>query len=252
MPRYYIPQTDVSRLSFLAKTVATANAAIASGTTQRIPAELLAEVTAHHDAYAAAHNAVQIALSQRVGETAEAKAAADRLYMYISHMWTTVYNRYLREEQSPTILGYYRLQNEGSRPSITRRQEILMMAAELISGDAQAVADGYAPISQPTALELQGVLAAASTETDDSPTADARYDEAQAAVAVLRPEADRLIKEVRDYVLFSARTMDASSQRRILRNFGAVYYYSSSETIDEGDDTAVVTEEGAGEEEGGV
>jgi hypothetical protein len=68
MPRYYIPQTDVSRLSFLAKMVSTANAVITSGTTQRIPAELLAEVTAHHDAYSAAHNAMQIALSQRVRE----------------------------------------------------------------------------------------------------------------------------------------------------------------------------------------
>ncbi|MCP4427309.1 MAG: hypothetical protein GY803_22705, partial [Chloroflexi bacterium] len=177
-----------------------------------------------------------IALAQRVGETAEAKAAVDKLYMFISHMWTAVHHRYLREGQSPAILGYYRLGNDGSRPQIIKRQDILLMADALISGDAQAVLAGYAPISQPTALELQAVRDAARAETGDSPSADAVYDEAQTAVAALRPEANRLIKESRDYILFSTRTMDAPSQRRVLRNYGARYYYDLGEKVDEGDE----------------
>lgn len=235
MPRYKSPDSDSTRLSFMDKTITTANAALTDGTTQHIPADLLAAVTAHYTAYRDAHDAMNIALGQRVGETAEANAALDKLSMYISHMWTAVSHRQLREEQSPAILGYYRLGSDGTRPPIIKQQEILLMADALISGDAAAVAAGYAPIAQPTAAELQAVRNAARTETGDAPSADARYDEAQTAVSALRPEADRLIKEVRDHILFSTRNMDASSQRRILRNHGARFYYDTGEKVDDGD-----------------
>ncbi|MCP4426894.1 MAG: hypothetical protein GY803_20590, partial [Chloroflexi bacterium] len=105
MPRYKAPDSDNTRLSFLDQTIIAANAAITNGTTQHISAELLMEITAHHALYRDAHNRMQIALAQRVGETAEAKAAVDKLYMFISHMWTAVHHRYLREGQSPAILG---------------------------------------------------------------------------------------------------------------------------------------------------
>ncbi len=177
---------------------------------------------------------MKIALGQRVGETAESTAAIKKLSMYISHMLSVAYQRYLREGQSPAILAYYRLGSDGSRPPLVKQQEILLVADALISGDAKAVLDGYAPISQPTALELAAVRDAARAETDDSPSADALYDEAQTAVAALRPEADRLIKEARDYILFSARNMDAPGQRRVLRNHGARYYYDVGEPIDDG------------------
>jgi len=245
MPKYRVPDSDSTRLDFMDKTISTANKAAADGKTERIPADLLAAVTAHYALYSNAHEAMQIALGQRVGETAEAAAIIDKLRMYISHMWTAVYHRYLREGQSPSVLAYYRLGSDGTRPPITKQQEVLRMADALISGDAKAVDDGFAPIAQPTAAELQAVRDTARSETSDAPSADSVYDEAQATVASLRPEADRLIKEVRDYVTFSARNMDAPSQRRILRNYGAQYYYTPTEKIDEGDETAVVEEEAA-------
>lgn len=241
MPRYKAPNTDAARLSFLDKAVETATTTQLAGTSQ-IDAPLLAELTAHLALFRAANRTVQNALSDRTGETAEVTAAMSKLTMHISHMWTAVYHRYLREEQSVRILGYYRLGSDGNRPSITKRRDALLMADELIGGDAKAITEGFAPIAQPTVAELTAVRDRARTEVKDAPLADAAYDRAQAAVAALRPEADRLIKEARDMILYAARNMDAASQRRVLRNHGAQYYYLPSEKIDEGDETAVVEE----------
>ena len=94
----------------------------------------------------------------------------------------------------------------------------------------------------PSAAEVAAVLATAVAESNDVPIADAAYDEAQTAVDALRPQADALIKAVRAAILYSTYEMDAPSQRRVLRNYGAVYRYLAGEVVDVGDETAVVGE----------
>ncbi len=54
----------------------------------------------------------------------------------------------------------------------------------------------------------------------------------QAVASYLRDRADELIAEIRDVVLFSTRKMDAPSQRRVLRTYGATFRYLSGETPD--------------------
>ena len=113
-------------------------------------------------------------------------------------------------------------------------------ATLVVEGDAKAVADGYPPVTSPSAAEVQAVLATAIAESNDVPLADAAYDEAQAAVDALRGKADSLIKAVRAAIIYSTYEMDPPSQRRVLRHYGSVYRYLSGETVDEGDTTAVV------------
>lgn len=239
MPTYQVPRSDVDRLAFMNRAMKTANAIPVDGT-QRLPAQLLTDLTAHYAAYRAAYDAVEAALSQRKTETAESAAAMARLEMFISHLWTAVYNRAQRENQPVGVLGYYKLNNDGSRPTPTRREEWLEMALSVINGDAMAVADGYPAAVNPSAAEVQAVYDTAVAETDDVPAADAAYGEAQAAVAALRPQADKLIKATRAAILYSTYDMEPAAQRRILRNYGSVYRYLPDEPVDEGDDTAVV------------
>ena len=238
MPKYVAPNTDASRLTFMSKAVETAETAKLGGTV-RIPDAIFAELTAHYATFKTAVNAAQSALEDRKEETAESAAAMAKLKLYISHMWTAVHHRALREGQSARIFGYYHLNSDGTQPVLTNRRERLLMAEALLAGDANAVAAGYAPIGFPSAAELQVVYDAAMAQVKDVPQADAAYDEAQTAVSALRPEADRLIKEVRDAIVYSTRNMDAPSQRRVLRNHGARYYYLPDENVDAGDETAV-------------
>jgi hypothetical protein len=51
-----------------------------------VDATLLADITAHYNAYHAAYTAVESALSKRVGETAESVAALETLKLFIRHM----------------------------------------------------------------------------------------------------------------------------------------------------------------------
>jgi hypothetical protein len=137
------------------------------------------------------------------------------------------------------MYDYYRMNNNGTHPVMNNRRERLLMAEAVIAGEAEAVAAGYAPIAAPTILELQAVYDDAMAQAGDLPLADKAYDEAQAAIATLRPDADRLIKAARAAILYATYEMDQSSQRRVLRNYGARYYYDSGETVDDGDDTPV-------------
>ena len=240
MPRYIAPNTDASRLAFMAKAVQTAtNDAAVVGSKTSLPDVLLADLTAHYNAFKAADSAVKTALGDRKVETAESAAAMAKLNMYTSHLWTAVAHRALREGHPPRIFGYYGLNSDGTQPTLTTRREQLLMAERVIDGDAKAVKAGYAPIVAPSVAELQVVYDEAMAQVGDLPQADRAYDQAQAAVAALRPEADRLIKAVRAAILYGTYEMDVSSQRRVLRNYGARYYYEPNETVDEGDDTAV-------------
>ena len=242
MPQHVPPNSDISRLTFMSRALKTAEATALEGGTERIPAALMAELTIHYAAYHAAYEAAEVARSRRKITTAESAAAMSRLQMFVSHLWTSVYNRAQRENHPAGLLGYYKLNNNGNRPTLTRREEWLEIAALVVAGDAKAVADGYPPAANPSAAEVQTVLATAVAESNDVPLADAAYDEAQAAVDALRGKADSLIKAVRAAIIYSTYEMDPPNQRRVLRNYGSVYRYFSGETVDTGDETAVVGE----------
>ncbi len=238
--QYIAPNSDTTRLTFMEKAVQTAtdDAAIAGGTTV-LPAQLLTDLTAHYNAFDAADRLVKTTLGDRKAETAESAAAMAKVKMYTSHMRTAVYHRTLREEQPDRVLTYYGLNRGGVHPIHTARREQLRAAKALIAGDAEAVTAGYPPSVNPSAAELQVVYDAAIEQVGDVPQADRRYDEAQAAIAAMRPEADRLIRSARAAILYATHEMDAASQRRMLRNYGARYYYAPGEKVDDGDETAV-------------
>lgn len=230
MPTYRAPNSDASRLAFMGRAVKTATL-----DSSYVDEVLLQELTDHYAAYNTAYEKTQAKLSGRITETAESEAALEKLKMYVSHLWTTVYNRAQRLDLAAGVLRHYELATDGARPTPSGREEWLQLAGRIINGDAEAVAAGFSPIVEPTAVELQAVLSSAIAESDDVPIADNAYDMAQANLATFRPRADELIEEVRDVVMFGTRRMDAPSQRRILRNYGAQFRYLPDEPVDEGD-----------------
>lgn len=235
MPIYRAPDSDPKRLAFMKKAVQAAVLDQEMGNAYVDEAFML-DFKAHYTAYEAAYVAVQAALGDRVRETAESTAAFEKLRMYVAHAWTSVYHRALRLDLPAGIFAYYRLNADGSRPEMTQERSVWQsMAEQIIRGDAEAVAAGYAAMAEPTAVELQAALDASLAEAGDVLQADRKYDQAQAELATYRATADALIKELRDVVTFGTRKMDAPSQRRILRSYGAQYRYLPGEPVDEGD-----------------
>jgi hypothetical protein len=220
----------------MSKAIQTAALDSANGSAY-LDAALVQDLTDHYTAYNAAYEQTQSALGSRIGETAESSEALDKLKMYISHFWTSIYNRAQRLGLSAGVLNYYQLTSGGTRPTPSGRDEWLQLAEQVIGGDTQAAAAGFAPVAEPSAAELQAVLTSAVAEANDVVAADRAYAAAQASLAGFRPRADELIEEVRDVILFATRQMAASTQRRILRTYGARYRYLPGEPLDP-DETA--------------
>lgn len=241
MPQYKAPQSDADRRNFMEKALQTAVLDQANGNSY-LDTVLFDELTTFFATFDAAYKASTAALGTRVGESAESQAAMVILMMHVRHMWTAVYNRAQRQKLSIELLKYYKMGSDGSRPRPSSQLEWIGTGSDLIAGDAQAVAAGFAPIAEPSALELQAALDNAKVEAGDVVAADRAYDQAQEALAALRPRANELIKETRDVILFATRRQDTPSQRRILRSYGAQYTYLVGEPVDVGDETAVVDE----------
>lgn len=242
MPKYRAPDSDVTRVAFLKQTMETGREDMAAGR-KHITQELLDEVNQFYPQLDAAQRVLGAALGERVREVKEADALVPRLEMYLRHIWDSVTNRAERTGQGG-ILQYYRLPSDGARPLPTSRKEWMRLAELVIAGDADAVATGYPAVVDPPASELQGVLNTLQSATTEVGQADAAYDEAQEALALLRPPADALIAEVVEVISFATRRHEPSSQRRILRRYGASYRYLPGEAPDP-DDEATGTEEPA-------
>lgn len=235
MPTYRTPDSDTTRLAFMKKAITAANLDITRGSAY-VDAPFMDTFTAHYEAYNDAYVNVQSTLGARVRETAESNVAIDKLKMYISHTWFTIYHRFKRLDLPTGVLAYYQLNSDGSRPTIGKGREAWeSIAVQIIKGDADAVLAGYTAMAEPTAAELQAALDASIAEAGDVQSADRDYDDAQEALAAYRDTADDFIRELRDLIIFGTRKKDAASQRRILRSYGAKYRYEPGEPVDEGD-----------------
>lgn len=237
MPIYDVADSDIARLSFFRKALVTGPQDIANNI-HYLDAAFLAEVAAFYERYNAEYEALSAALGTRVREVAEGNAALEVLKKHVSHLMDTIHKRVDRLGLDSGVLLFYQMTQEGVRPHPTAQEDWVRLAQSLVHGDAAAVAAGYAPVVEPTAVELQTVLTIYVQKLADATAADRAYDVLQAKVAAQRPQADAYIQEIFDRVTFGTRQMDKPSQRRILRSYGARYRYLAKETRD-ADDPAI-------------
>jgi hypothetical protein len=224
----------MNRLAFL-KQAATTGAQDTAAGKSYISQETLDALNALAPGFEAAHNDVSARLSARSEEVRQSNEALDTLQTYVRDLWEVLRRRLIRLNQPAAVLQFYGLGLDGVNPTPTNQAQWLATAAEVVAGDAEAVAAGYPAMTNPSAAELQAVLTAAQQEADEVAPADRAHDEAQEAVADLRPQADELIQDVVDELRFNLRKRDAPSQRRIMRTYGASFSYLPGEPADQDD-----------------
>jgi len=237
MPYYEVPASDIYRLAFLQRAHATGLQDVADGA-GLVNQETLDAIAAFLPGFQAAMGAVSARLGARAKETQERLEAVERVKLYTRDLWEVVKRRVRRLDQPAAVLSFYRLPLDGTVPNPTTQEDWLALAAQVVGGDAEAVAAGYPAMANPSAAELQAVLDAALSEAADVAAADRAYDQAQAAVAALRPQADELLEEVMADLRYRLRKEDAPSQRRVMRTYGARFRYLPGEPLDP-DDTPV-------------
>jgi hypothetical protein len=217
------------------------NRAVQSATGDRearreyVPQEWIDEATAFLETYRPKVQAITRQIGARSKEISERDDAIARLSTYVRHGWRVLKMRVARLGEPESLLRTYGLTLGGGIPQSARPDEWLQYASQFIEGDADAVAQGYEPMVNPSAAEIQAELTAASAEVADVSDADAVLDDAQATAADDAPRADELISDLVDYLGFSLRKLDGPSPRRIMRRYGIKFNYRAGETRDPDD-----------------
>jgi hypothetical protein len=175
---------------------------------------------------------VSAAVGERSREVEEGEAAMAELKLVLDDLWEVLRRRVHRTDEPVGVLRFYGLDIEGQPPDLNTHEEWLELAEQVIEGDAQAVAAGYAAAVCPSAAELQAALDSARKELADVTPAERELDRAQKAVLSLRQQADDLIGDVIEELRFHSRKEDPVSQRHLLRTYGATYRYQPDEVRD--------------------
>ena len=169
---------------------------------------------------------------KRSKEAREGASALSVLETYIRDVWVVQKRRILRENLPPEIMAYYGLDINAELPHSGTRAQILYWGKVIVEGDLAAAEAGYERIANPSAAQVQVKLTAAQQEADQVAMRDRDFDEAQKTVADGRATAEKLIYEVMDQLRFNLRQLDAASQRRIMRSYGATFSYAAGEAVD--------------------
>ena len=226
------PRNIISVIRLLIDIVLTGNQDNAAGRNYVQQATLDA-VNAFIPGLQAAHIRVLAASEDKMKEVREKSESLVILERYCRDTWENVRRRKERMNHPPEVLTYYGLPLDGISPHPDSPKAWLDFAEAIIKGDERAVADGYPTILSPSVAEIQAVLDTANAEYADFAMADREHDEAQAALADMRPTADEFIDEVYDQLMFATRKMDHPSQRRVARTYGYKYDYSPGEPPEE-------------------
>ncbi len=232
MPYVRKPTSDSGNIILLYTILTTGAQDIAAGNLYVLQATLDLIIAILSD-YEAAEYLVKVKLQARKKEVRERIEAMAKLIAHCRDTFEVLKRRTSRMDHPLEVLGYYGLPLDGTVPNPGAQIEWLKLARDLIEGNAAAVAAGFPTILNPSVDETQTALDKAQSEFDDVAMADRAYDQAQAAIAVLRARAIELINEVFDQLVFTLRSMDNPSQRRIIRTYGFKYDYAPGEPPEE-------------------
>jgi len=230
MPRIYRPETDAQRTQALGAAKTKSDAVTAAGGTLAFSAGTLARLNTFLPGFI---TEMAERGSARTGQTA-ASAAADparsETRMYISHFFQVFNLGVDRGVYPATDRGHYQLPvNSDKLPTLTSDDDLLQWANNINVGEANRVAAGGAAMVNPSAAEVDAKFTALQPLLANLTTAKDTYDSEQEDVAALREEADDIIADIWDEVLFTFRKDDAPSMRRKAREYGVVYRLTPTE-----------------------
>ncbi len=231
MPVYDPPRTDIDRLAFLKRAVATGEEDNSAGNTY-VTADTLDRSKHFVEEFDPVVSKVSEKSSERSKEVREKGEATKRVEVCLRDIWEVLKRRANREDQPAEVLTYYLLTLDGTVPKPSGREALMTMAEQVVQGDAAAVAAGFPAMINPSAAELKAQIDNARTESGDVAGADRAYDKAQEDAEDLREQADDLIDDIASELRFNLRKKDPASRRRIMRTYGVKYRYLKGEPVE--------------------
>jgi hypothetical protein len=235
MPALQLPRTDVDRALLLeqaltmAKQDTTANRPYVSAAWQT-------SATAFATNFGTKARQLSELLSVRGREVAEKDAALDTLETYVRDFWAVLERRIDRLGLPASLFQLYNLPQNGQTPKDSRAIFWIETGRELVKADALAVLQGYTAMSNPSAAELDAVVASAEKEFADVPVADREIELLQLELTTLRPQADKLIKALNAQLEASLYELSDEALRRVKRSYGFEFYTRPGEPVESPED----------------
>lgn len=226
---YIRPKSDQARLAAL-ETLKQKGVQDGQNGITYLHADTLAQIGPFTTDFAAAYTAVKTLDSTRMAAVLAANTAITSLTQLVRHVWSTVKWRKKLENQPASIYLFYGLPGSGRNPDIRSQAEWLVKADQIIQGEAEAIAAGYAPLAGPTIAELQVRATAARTAVSQRDAAKTAHDQAQRSLAALRQQADDLIAQAMGELRLALRQETPAHRREVMRGYGARFMPQGGET----------------------
>ncbi len=236
MPYRSLPKSDPERSKAI--TAASRKAAGLDPADSPLNPETTTKLNAVAPQFESLVNERSTAEFDQVSATDTVAAQFEKVGMYVSHFFQVFQfgvSRGQYEASERVLLGLSA--NQTKLPELTSQPDILLWAQRIVSGEADRVAAGAAPMANPAASEIATLLAELETEKGAQSGKKDLYDDAQKAVAAKRPEVDAVILDVWDELEFAYRLEENPAKRRKCREWGVVYRVRPGEPNPEGLET---------------
>lgn len=244
MSRLYRPETDAQRVKAMQAAKAKYDATPA--TQRAFGADTYTRLVDFLPPYLIEIQERGTALSQQSQAVSAINPQRRKLRLYVSHFIIGLDNAILREELPASDRAYYQLAvSGGAMPKLTTDEDLILWANNIISGEATRVTAGGTALSNPTAAQVQANLTTFQPLYDTLSARKSAYDSEQEDVAALWEEADDILSDIWDEVLFTYRKDEAPSMRRKAREYGVTYRLGTGEqpSPDEFSVDGIVTEQ---------
>lgn len=241
MPYRRLPNTDMARLRAL-------NAALKQGnklfhTDLAISQSLLLKLRAFLPLF---KQTVDHQRETFRRQTQSSKTYVDvqrRARLYISHFIQVLNMAIARGEQKPEMRSYYCLkEDQKTVPALNTEAEILEWGEKIIKGEAERLATGVTPITNPTiALVKVRYEDYVRTYRNQKSLQDI-CNKASQKVAELRAEADELILEIWNQVETFFAELPPREMREKAISYGIIYVYRKNERENDNESCSVFNE----------
>ncbi|MDJ0836506.1 MAG: hypothetical protein QNK37_08305 [Acidobacteriota bacterium] len=219
----------------------------------RITDELQADLSATTDTFQSALD-LSNTLYHDLGDQIEAKnEAANRLQLMVTHFWTALENRAVREELPAKLVGGFYTNTASNRIPVKGQLLWIQAAKKIRAAHDRLTEAGLAPMANPSIEELDAALAGTSEARQLADELENRLAVNQEILERGRRRIDQLYREIYAYLRIILGTKRDAIQRRIIRTYGYEYVIKTGSGSDDGGTTTPVggEEPAGGEEPGG-
>lgn len=168
--------------------------------------------------------------SYQVEKNKEYQKTLKKARLYISHFIQVLNLAIIRGELPPSTRSYYKInERDKTLPSLTSESEVIACGERLIQGEAERIAKGLTPITNPTIAVVKVRYEQFLDAYNFQKTLQKKNNRSLENLALKRAEADKIILQIWNEVEESYKDLPEDMKRERAKEYGLVYVYRKNE-----------------------